>query len=234
LDLRVGDSNAIASYVKGWLYQDTLIKPQEMIMYRDTSAGGLGVHNVKCRAMAMLIHTFLAQAISPRFTINMYYNTLYRWHVLEDRDLPNPGCPPFYSTTFFSIIRDVHENPPLNVNWITVKQWYTILLEKDVTHSCDDPSAPAVLFTSKVEEKHPDVDMFTSYMLARKFGLAPEQKTFLFKMIQSLLPTRERLSRIGKLPSPACSFCSAPEDNTDHLLTCTQSSAVTSSYEMFV
>ena len=109
-----------------------------------------------------------------------------------------------------------------------MKQWYTILLEKGVTHSCDDPSAPAVLVSSKVEENHPDVDMSTSYTLARKFGLAPEQKTFLFKMIQSLLPTRERLSRIGKVPSPACSFCSAPEDNTAHLLTCTQGSAVTS------
>ena len=32
LDLRVGDSSTITSYVKGWLYQDTLIKPQEMIM----------------------------------------------------------------------------------------------------------------------------------------------------------------------------------------------------------
>ena len=114
-------------------------------MYRETSARGLGVHNVKCRSMAMLIHTFLAQAIYPRFTSNMFCNTLYRWHVLEERNLP--GCPPFYSTTFFSTIRDVHENTPLNVTWITVKQWYTILLEKGVTLSSDDPSAPAVLIT---------------------------------------------------------------------------------------
>ena len=81
LDLRVGDSSTITSYVKGWLYQDTLIKPQELIMYRDTSIGGLGVQNVKLRSMAMLIHTFISQAISPKFTTNMYHFTLYRWHV---------------------------------------------------------------------------------------------------------------------------------------------------------
>ena len=34
LDLRVGDISAIYSSVKGWLYQDMLIKPQEIIMYR--------------------------------------------------------------------------------------------------------------------------------------------------------------------------------------------------------
>ena len=81
-----------------------------------TRCRGLGVFNLKTRAMEMLIHTFLSQAISPLFTVNTYYNTLYRWHVLEERDLPNPGCPPFYSSTFFSLIKDVHENTPLNVS----------------------------------------------------------------------------------------------------------------------
>ena len=51
LDLRLGDSTAITSNVKGWLYQDMLEKPQEMMMYRQ-------VHNVKLRAMSMLIQTF--------------------------------------------------------------------------------------------------------------------------------------------------------------------------------
>ena len=195
-------------------------------MYRQPEAGGLGLFNVKIRSMAMLIHTFLSQAISPLFPANMYHNTLYRWHVLEQRDLPNPGCPPYYSSAFFSLIKDVHENTPLNVTWITVKEWYRLLLEKGVTHTSDDPSAPALLIASKVELAHPEIAA-DSYLLARKFGLAPEQKSFLFKMVQSLLPNKERLARIGKVPSPACSFCQAQEDTTLHLLSCTQGSEVT-------
>ena len=70
LDLRVGDSDAIASSVKSWLFQDMLEKPQEMITYRSVELGGLAIHNVKVRAMAMLIHTFLAQAICPKFPNN--------------------------------------------------------------------------------------------------------------------------------------------------------------------
>jgi hypothetical protein len=84
----VGDISAIASSVKGWLYQEMLIKPQEIMMYRQTEVGGLGVFNVKIRSTA-IIHTFLSHAISPRFPANMYDNTLYRWHLLEQRDLPN-------------------------------------------------------------------------------------------------------------------------------------------------
>ena len=59
------------------------------------------------------------------------------------------------------------------------------------------------------------------------FGLAPEHKAFLFKMVQSLLPNRERLARVGKVQSPACTFCENQEDNLAHLLTCIQGSEVT-------
>ena len=226
IDLRVGDSSAIASSIKSWLYQDLLIKPQEMMMYREVVQGGLGVYNVKMRAMAMLLHTFLTQAISPFYKSNIYYTTLYRWHVLEERDLPNPGCPPYYSLTFFSIIKDVKDNTPLNVAHLSVKQWYRLLMEKGVTHTCDDPSSPPVLLPSKVELEHPQVDLDASYLLSRKYGLAPEQKQFLFKLLQSLLPTRERLARLGKVQTPACQFCDCGNANNVHLLLCSQGAEV--------
>ena len=148
--------------MKGWLYQALLIKPQEIMMYRQVSEGGLGVFNEKVRAMAVLLHTFLSQAVSPFFPTNMYYNTLYRWHVLEERDLPNPGCPPYYFATFFSIIKDVKNNTPLNVSHISVKQWYRLLIEKGVTHNSDDPLAPPALIPSKVELEHPNMDVASS------------------------------------------------------------------------
>ena len=227
LDLRVGDYNTITSSIKGWLYQDMLIKPQEMMLYRQIDKGGLGLHNVKLRAMAMLIHTFLMQAVSPRFTTNFYLNTLYRWHVLEQREMPDPGRPPHYSVEFFAIIKDVHNNTPLNVAWITVKQWYQILLERGITHTSDDPNSAPTLINSHQEESNPDIDFCNSYKLARIFGLSPDQKSFMFRMLQNLLPTRERQHRCGRSPSPACTFCGEPEDKIIHLFSCPQSIQVT-------
>ena len=121
VDLRVGDTTSITSSVKSWLYQDMLEKPQEMVIHRQVELGGLGVHSVKMRSMAMLIHTFLSQAISTKFANNQFHTCLYKWHVLEDRDIPNPSRPPYYSTTFFNIIKEVKETTPLNVAWVTVK-----------------------------------------------------------------------------------------------------------------
>ena len=83
----------------------------------------------------MLIHTFLAQASSPRFSSNQYHKYLSKWHVLEEDDFPNPGRPPYYSSAFFNLIKDVRETTPLNLAWVTVKQWYQLLLERGVTHT---------------------------------------------------------------------------------------------------
>ena len=162
---------------------------------------------MRTRAMAMLIHTFLSQAISPRFTTNQYHQYLYKWHVLEERDFPCPGKPPYYSSTFFSMIKDVKENTPLNVAWVTVQQWYKLLLERGVTHTSVNPDLPAVLLTTRLEDKYPGTDLSECYRLARIFGLSPDQKSFNFKMMQSLLPTSDWLARMGKVQSSNCVHC---------------------------
>ena len=184
------------------------------------------MHCVRTRAMAMLIHTFLSQAISPRFTTNQYHQYLYKWHVLEERDFPCPGKPPYYSSTFFSLIKDVKENTPLNVAWVTVQQWYKLLLERGVTHTSVNPDLPAVLLTTRLEDKYPGADLSECYRLARIFGLSPDQKSFNFKMMQSLLPTRDRLARMGKVQCSNCLHCDDIPDSTSHLLTCSYNSEV--------
>ena len=227
IDLRIGDSDTIQSSIKSWLYQDMILKPQEMVLYRPTSLGGLGLHNVKLRAKAMLIHTFLAQAVSPHFSTNTYYNCLFRWHVLDQHDFPEPVRPPYYSESFFSLLKQIPNNTPLNIAHVSVKQWYQILIEQGVTHTTDENDAPPCLIKTKFEEKFQQVDSLGTYRLSRIFGLDPDQKSFLFKMIQSLLPTRERLFRIGRIQSPSCSFCNHHDDTLIHLLSCQQATEVT-------
>ena len=113
------------------------------------------------------------------------------------------------------------------MTWVTLKQWYQLLLERGITHSSDDHDSPPVLLKSRLEESRPDADFSCSYRLSRLFGLSPDQKSFLFKLVQNLLPTRERLHRTRKSPIPACSFCNEPEDILEHLFSCPQSTDVT-------
>ena len=47
-------------------------------------------------------------------------------------------------------------------------------------------------------------------------------------MLQSLLPTRERLARLGKVPTPFCLYCPDQMDNMEHLLNCMNTDEVSS------
>ena len=96
-----------------------------------------------------------------------------------------------------------------------------------MTHNSEDIDSPPILITSRLEESHPGKDLTHSYRMCRLFGLSPDQKSFMFKMVQNLLPTRERLNRLGKVASPSCLFCDSPEDTMEHLIVCPNSSEAT-------
>ena len=52
VDLRAGDSAAIASLCESYIYQDMLDKPSELVLYRKVEQGGLGLHNTKCKSFS--------------------------------------------------------------------------------------------------------------------------------------------------------------------------------------
>ena len=78
LDLRVGDRSAITSNVKSRLYQDMLVKPQEMVMYRQVELMGVSVINVQNKAMTMLISSCFGTGDLSMLPTNIYHNLLYR------------------------------------------------------------------------------------------------------------------------------------------------------------
>ena len=220
VDLRLLDITAINSKVKSWLYGDLLLKPEEMILFRPPCQGGLGLINIKIRSQACLIKTFLETASNPNFQQNIFHSTLFRYHVLGETSLPNPGTPPYYPPAFFSRIQQVHENSPLNITRMTLKQWYLLLLEDLVL--MNDTAGQREYLPSKVEQLHPDVDWTNTWRLARLPGLGSEHCSFLFRLLHNLLPTRERLNRINSSSTITCRLCqdNIPEDQTHALFRC--------------
>ena len=59
IDPRVEDVKYFTSQAKSFIYADMLEKPQEEALYRGVGEGGLGLYNIKQRALAALIFTFL-------------------------------------------------------------------------------------------------------------------------------------------------------------------------------
>ena len=121
VDLRELDVSKITSIAKSWMYGDMLLKPEEIVLYRPVQSGGLGLINIKAKALAGLIRSFLETACMPKYNQSLYHQLLFRYHVVGEELVEDPGIPPFYSAAFFEIIRNVHKNSMLSVATMTEK-----------------------------------------------------------------------------------------------------------------
>ena len=199
VNLRVQDHIQMTSQIKSWLYPDLLIKPSELVFHRNTTDGGLGFMNVKIRALALLIRSFLETSINPKFRHILFHEHLFRYHVMEEHCLPDPGFTPYYDRDFSNVIDHYKHSSTTNIATMTTKQWYLVLLEDKVLMNQVNIQAqgPAELIPIRPESKHPNTDWSQLWSLARTKGLRSELISFQLKVLHDLLPTQERMSRLG-------------------------------------
>ena len=140
------------------------------------------------------------------------------YHVLNDTSLPNPGFSPFYSKEFFTKIRHVHLESPLNIFQMSEKMWYRLLLEEDYT--MEETEQGQEFIKCRVERVSPNVDWEQSWRLARLSGLGPDNVSFIFKLLHQILPTQERVARTRPGTSPNCKSqrCQNNVDNLEHAM----------------
>ena len=134
---------------------------------------------------------------------------------MGDTTLPDPGFPPFYSPEFFSKIRQVHQDSPLNVSHLTEKQWYQILMEENFMEESDRGVRQHIM--CRVERASPGTDWENSWRLARLPGLGPDNISFLFKLMHEILPTQERVARTKPRASPSCTVVGCTVNVTEDL-----------------
>ena len=228
VDLRVADITSLTGKVKGWLYQDQLEKPEDMVNYRPPEMGGLGLHHVGIKAQASLIRTFMETAANATFQQSMFHNILYRAYVLADDSIQSPPpMPPYYSQNFFNKIKWVKQNTPLNVCKMTTAQWYRVLLEKEVT-MVDTENNDMEYIKCRSELASPNTNWELSWSRIRLKGLGSEATSFLWKLLHRILPTEERVSRIIQNSSPNCRQCpTAPIADLEHaFFTCVSTQQV--------
>ena len=218
VNLRVQDITAITSQIKSWLYQDLLLKPSELVLYRSGDDGGLGLLNVKIRSLALLVRTFLETAVNPSFRHSLFHEQLFCFHVMGENSLPDPGFTPYYDKEFFDLISYYKNTSTLNIATLTSKQWYSVLLEERVFMRSENEELTAALIPINIETQHPNTDWPSVWKVLRTKGLGSELISFQFKMVHRLLPTRDRLARLGLDEGQAglCRHCNLEVENLSH------------------
>ena len=111
------------------------------------------------------------------------------------------------------LIKEVKEKTPLSPIHMSVKEWYRFLVERNVTMREVDEEGRRELIPCKIEERNPDFPWSESYRLCRVKGLSPENKSFLFKLLHTLLPSKERLHHLTPTISPLC-WCTSGDQET--------------------
>ena len=218
INLRRQDIMAINSTIKSWLYQDMLEKPNELVLYRGTKDGGLGLLNVEIRALACLIKSFLETAADKKFRNNLFHNHLYRYHVQREHTLPDPGVTPYYSTEFFDIIRSYYENMTINIETMSLREWYQTLLEDRILMTPAIEDTPRQLIPVRAERLAPSNDWVRSWQTLQNKGLTSDHRSFLFRMLHGLLPTQARLShlRLSDQDQGLCILCKTDVEDIIH------------------
>ena len=73
------------------------------------------------------------------------------------------------------------------------------------------------LIPCKIEERNPTIAWNDSYSLCRLKGLSPDTKSFLYKLIHTLLPSKERVHHLTPTSSALCWCDSGEQETYEHL-----------------
>ena len=84
--------------------------------------------------------------------------------------MPDPGFTPYYDKNFFQEIKKVNDDSPLNPSYMTIKDWYRWLLEKNVVKREVGQEGRRELIPCKVEEREPEVFWSESYRISTLKG----------------------------------------------------------------
>ena len=149
---------------------------------------------------------------------NLYLNSLFRCYVLGELETDRIKRPPYYSLEFFSIIREAEDGGEDTLA-ITTRGWQKRIMERGVTHQKDVESGLPEIIQNGQETKLKQANWGNIWLLRRKSGLTPAQKSWLFMWTEGLHVNNERLCKIGKTDTPTCEFCDQT-DSRAHILNC--------------
>ena len=217
MPLRKTDLSEITKQSNRFLFCDQFEKPGPVVTYRSKDDGGLGLHSIKEKSLAFLIKSFLETSTNPNFQRNMYHEALYKFYVKEETSLKDPGLPPYFSVEFFQTIQ-MADKQNLAIDKMSCNDWYNFLLKKNILEEKGHDDI-VVQKKCKAELLHPTRDWPTLWRLSRCKGISNESRSFLFRLLHNLHPTKARLQRLNprSTPLPFCCYCQELEESLGHI-----------------
>ena len=156
--------------------------------------------------MASFIRTFIETAANTNYRHSLYHSTLYEKYILEhDLDVQCGALPPYFPLTMFETIKEARQFSSTNIEKMTTSQWYWFLVRKEVTMVRDDNNQQKLIL-SRVELISPETNWERTWRKGQFSYIGSSGCSFMWKVLQNILPCENRISRILQNISSACTF----------------------------
>ena len=200
--LRCTGVKKLQTAIWSWVTQELLRKSEEVLLYRSTDEGGLGLVNVHARALANLTRSFL-QSVHT----SSYMMAIFKAFVREDDEAKHlVKKTSFFPDSIYVLIKEAYRDLRGQIFILSTKQWQSRITEGQTTHVRDPITGSLSLLPSPSEELWPTSDWSQSRQNLRWRGLSPEQKTTLFKLCHDLFPHEELLQKFKQASSAECQY----------------------------
>ena len=167
--LRCTDVKKIQSAICSWVTQELLKNPPEVLLFRNTTEGGLGLVDVSARAMANLTRNFLQSIHSSPYMLS-----IFKAFVLEEtegRALVRKSS--FFPEATYDLIKEAFLDIRCHIFSLSTKQWQDRITKKWSTHVRDPSLGTFSLLSTPAEENCPAADWGQTWQNIRLRGLSP-------------------------------------------------------------
>ena len=152
--------------------------------------------DVASKSMAGMARTFMETSANPKFTHRLDHAAMYAYHIQGCRDIANPGFSPYYTKSFFALLRKIWEEKGSSIELMSEKGWYGAIYEHNKMEV--GPNGEKKLRPCRAERQDLGADWEERWAIVNTKGLGPDNTSFLLRMSHDILSTTERVDNTRK------------------------------------
>ena len=187
-----------------------LFKPEQLLLYRAASQGGLGLVSVKLKSQALFIRNFMDLAANSNYLHSQYLNIFYRAKILEE-DIVCPSLPPYFDASFFDTIKSAVDMGYPVTNMKT-RHWYRFLHQQEYSRVVNGEVVP---FPCRFQLLNPGIELSMVWSRLKLPAMNSDMHSFAWKVVHGLLPCESLLKKRTGAQRESCHFSCLSNQTSD-------------------
>ena len=181
------------------MFADCYLRPEKPVNYIEKREGGLQIHHVRSKAMALFIKNFLEESFT-----NIYLDAVVRKYCLDEEVLPAPVRPNYLDKRLITTLKLVLDS----THRVTTKDIYQALMRNEFSIEGD--------FKLRIESIYDDFSLRNILEFTHSKCISVCVRSHMWKIVHRIQHSDIEEAKV-KLISPSCKYCGEQGINRVHL-----------------